>query len=453
MPYEGEYARYGPIRRVAESSRVRELLGSYRIREQERDPSQQSASTVQVQVSEWKPNLVFALDGSYLTVPIRNGYPGAEAAYVTVASVLLDMEKVRLLGQCRPFDPIELRKTESTGSTDWALPGCNVVFQNEISAVASLRRSLYQWFSSERVAQDSESLLDTYEALLAYKPSSHDQKCPYASEDGCPHDYNRGSGEYSCTCERQRPLFSTDALRIHEGMLLGGTNGAMYAEIMQVVERLWVIHLLRWLENKGWLSSLRRLAIVLDGPLAVFGHPAWLSQAISQELCRINELVRRATGGEDILLMGVEKSGAFVQHLIDLDTQSNGSPGVFPIGSALLLDDSYIKRNIVFSDSTKPYGVDTYFGRKFFYKSRNGSLIVASLPFLHDHHRDTSRAEESQFPRLIDAAGMLDDLICCRYPNAITPLVSAHAEAAIPLNLGRKVLEELARELMEGADA
>ena len=333
MPYEGEYAGYRPLKRIAESKRVQELLSDYRVKERETTPSQQTGPIARLRPTEWKPSLVFALDGSYITVPIQNGSPGAEAAYVTVASVLLDMEKVRSLDRCRPLNPVELRNTERAGSTDWALPGCNVVFESDTSAKTSLRRSLCRWFASERVAGDSESLLDTYEALLDYKPVSREQKCPYAPDHECGHEYQRGRGEYHCACEQQRPLFSTDALRIHEGMLPGGTNGAMYAEIMQVVERLWIIHLLRWLESKAWLSSLRRLAIVVDGPLAVFGHPAWLSQAISLELCRINEVAKQATGGEDILLVGVEKSGAFVQHLLDLDTQRSGAPGVLPTGS------------------------------------------------------------------------------------------------------------------------
>jgi hypothetical protein len=43
--------------------------------------------------------------------------------------------------------------------------------------------------------------------------------------------------------------------------------------------------------------------------------------------------------------------------------------------------DDYIKQRVIFSDSAKRYGTDTYFGRKFFYKTQSGARIVANVPF------------------------------------------------------------------------
>jgi hypothetical protein len=212
------------------------------------------------------------------------------------------------------------------------------------------------------------------------------------------------------------------------------------------------VNILRSIESKGWMTTLRRLAIVLDGPLAVFGHPAWLSPAISQELQRINQRARAVNGGSDILVIGIEKSGAFAQHLDQLDQTRGGGKGSIPPGTVGLLTDQYIKRAIIPSDSSKPYGADTYFGRKLLYKTRTGALIAATLPFLHGDDRDISRADVAQYPRLADALTVLDDLFSSRYPNALAPLVAAHAEAAIPLNLGRRVLERLARELITDRD-
>ena len=74
--------------------------------------------------------------------------------------------------------------------------------------------------------------------------------------------------------------------------------------------------------------------------------------------------------------------------------------------------------------------------------------LVATLPFLSEEHKDLTMADPSQFPRLSDAVGLLDQLVSSRFPNALVPLVSANAEAAIPLRLGNKVLEKLAKELM-----
>lgn len=451
MPYEGEFAHYRPLQRIVASETVGALLGRQRLQIPDTATIRpQMVPISDIRPSQWTPDWVLAIDGSHLPVPVRNGFPGAEIGYITVASVLLDIAKIKELDAHRPVDPREFRSTERAESIDSALPGCNVVIDDRRSPVDSLRRILFEVFSDVRMSPEGESLLDTYEALLAYKPrDSREQRCPYHEECLAPDElYQRGQGEYACPCAHARPLYSTDALRIHEGMLPAGSNGAMFAEIMQVWERVWFVHILRTLERKGWLSTLRRLAIVIDGPLAVFGHPAWLSQAIYEELIRINGIATRLNHGLDLLIIGVEKSGMFVNHLADLDRAPDGAEGQFPIQTAALLSDPYIKRNIIFSDSHKPYGQDTYFGRKLFYKTLSGSLIVATLPFLSSLHRDTSRADPEQYPRLADAMSILDQLVSSRFPNSLSPLVAAHAEAAIPLHLGQRVLEDLARQLM-----
>lgn len=455
MPYEGEFASYKSLSRLASSERVRELLGSYEVHERTASGDTVPLVTLPVPVSNWLPDIVLAVDGSHAEVRVENGFPGAEASYITVSSVLLDVAKMRQLDAQRPVDPREFRKIEEADSIDCALPGCNVVCGGEDSAPASLRRKLFDEFLYRRMDSQGENLLETYEALLAFKPDNErGELCPYEDE-GCPNPdggYHRATGQYPCRCPLSLPLYSTDALRIHEGMNPAGTNGALFAEIMQVWERVWVIHFLRTLERKGWLSSLRRIAIILDGPLAVFGHPAWLSSAIEQELQRLNEAVRAATGGQDLLLLGIEKGGVFADHFLELDRNPDGSPDRFPLQTVGLLDDAYIKRNIIFSKSERPYGRQTYFGRKFFYKTRTGALIVGVLPHLREGDDDLSRAEAEQYPRLADALSLLDELVCVRYPNSLSALVAAHAEAAIPLHLGNDILGQLARRLMGSAN-
>ena len=114
----------------------------------------------------------------------------------------------------------------------------------------------------------------------------------------------------------------------------------------------------------------------------------------------------------------------------------------------MLLTDRYIKERVIFSDSTKRYGEDTYFGRKFFYKTKSGARIVASIPLLTEDQDNITSDNVSLYPQFGTACALLDKLVTSRYPNALSPLVSAHAQAAIPLHLGAKVLQQLARALM-----
>ncbi|MBW3553718.1 MAG: hypothetical protein KY466_09410 [Gemmatimonadetes bacterium] len=343
MGYDGEFAGYRPLARIVNSERVKNIVARCRKQLPNDGPSGVEPLISDVSPSGWLPDLILAVDGSYHQVPVENGYPGAELAYVTVASVLLNIKKQRELDRSRPVEPLASRRTEEAGSIDCALPGCNVVVDEERTPKASFRRVFFEAIQQERQLSDGETLLETYEALLAYKPKGRPQQCPY---EDCPTGapYQPAPGASRCTCERKRLWYSTDALRIHEGLNPTGPSGAMFAEAMQVWERIWVINFLRWVEREQRrFRILRNLAVVLDGPLAVFGHPAWLAPAIGSELRRINERAREVIG-QDLLLVGVEKSGAFVDHFERLDAPSRRTEGAarFKPQTAILLTNDYM---------------------------------------------------------------------------------------------------------------
>lgn len=450
MPHEGERAGYIAISRIVNSELVNAMLARCRVRPPERrveDNSGEGFTCLTGLVPENLPRFVVAVDGSWERVLVEHGFPGAEVGFVSVALVLLDLRRIRSLSVERFPPPPAVNRAVRTGAGEYVLTGCNVCLTDSVDARHSFRRSFLEGLAAIRSAEDGESLLDTYHALLAYKGYSRDEKCPY---DDCPREdrsLQRGMGEYTCCCALQRPLYSTDALRIHEAFNLTGSSGEAYGEATQVTERLLILNFLRTLEQRNWLDAMSQIALMVDGPLAVFGHPAWLKDAIQKELQRINTRVRRLTG-RDILLLGIEKSGAFLEHFVRLDTSATGSPGEFPPGTALLLTDGYIKNHIIFSQSERPYGYQTYFGRKFFFKTNSGARIVGMTPFLAEWHADLSVARPDQFPRLADALTLLDTLVSSQYPDALVPLVEAHAQAAIARGLGTRVLEELVREMV-----
>lgn len=449
MPFENEFASYEPLRRILDNEKVQRLQERLKVRAIEHDDetvSEEITEKSQVEPSEYQPDMVLAIDGSYQAVKVENGFPGAEIGYVTVASVLILLEKIRELEMEEFIDPKQFRETEKAATIDAVFPGCNVIVDDEDSAKSSMRRVLFEELKNHIVFSEGETLLDTYEALLKIKleQKSTPPRCPH---DNCDAEFTYDYGEYQCpVCGGK--LYSSDAMRLHELMNPVGTNGEMYGQIMQTLEKLWLIHILRAFEKKGWLMTLRRVAFMVDGPLAVFSTSSWLTKAMIIELRRLNELAKKSTK-QDLIILGIEKTGTFVNHFEDLDTTKEGVTDKFPKQAALLLHDEYIKKNIIFSESSKPYGKDTYFGRKFFYKTSLGYKIVPSVAFFNEYQQNLTTAHPNQFTRLADVMSLLDQVVSSRYRNAVTPLVSAHAEASIPLNLGRRIFEDIAREIRE----
>jgi len=436
-------------RRILESEEIRTFLKNGVMQADREKPD--ALAPTPIPEGGKLPTFVLAIDGSMSPVPVRDGFPGAEVAYLSFASVLLNMDLVATLEAKRPVSPSEFRHVRSTTPDVMVLPGRNYRQKDDMSPRSCFRRVLYEYLGSAGMLEGAETLQETYEALLTHRSEQADPPgCPYPSCQRPKSITLPRAGARGCTCNNF-PLYSTDWLRIHEGFNDIGENGAAYAEFMQVAERLWLINALRTLKKKSLLSTARKIAFVVDGPLAVFGHPAWLKDAIKAELQDLNRSVKEQTG-EDLLMIGIEKTGQFVDHFLALDRNARGTPNQVPNRSLFLLDGDYIKRNIIMSESDRDYGYQTYFGRKFFYKTKTGAMIVGSVPFLRDDDNDLDRAEPSQFPRLADTVFLLDQLISSQFPNATVPLVEAHAQAAIAKGLNGQILERLTKELAGGGN-
>jgi len=451
MGFENEFASYEPLRRILDSPKVQALQDRLRIRERdlEKESKEFEGNILNKSDlnSDFIPDYIIAIDGSYQPAKAENGFPGAEFGYITISAVLIIEKAVREFAKQDFIDPIKFRETEKPSTIDTVIPGCNVIIKGEKSAKASMRRALFEELQNTRVFEEGESLLETYEYLFRLKLEKDKEiggRLPRSPIDGIDKEMTYGYGQYECPHSGEI-LYSSDALRLHELMNSSGTNGEMYGQIMSMLEKLWLIHILRSFEKKGWLDIIDRIAFVLDGQLACFSTWSWMNKSIVTELQRINEEQKKYTR-TDLLIFGIEKSGTFYNHFEEIDTKVDGAKDRFPSQSAFLLSDNYIKRNIIFSESNKIYGQDTYFGRKLFYKTQTGYRIVPVLAFLSEKPNLESNSPNA-FPRLADLMNALDELVSSRYPNSVSPLVSAHSEAAIPLNLGKRIFDDIAREI------
>ncbi len=442
---------YEPLRRLISDKKISELRSIIKVRDsiQEVDWNENTTPLLSLEQSFWEPKLIIAIDGDYSKQTIINGFPGAEVGYITVSTVVILIDKLKEFETSRFVDPKLFRETEKPTSIDSLIVGCNVVLNGEISAKATMRKLLFEKLKEERVFIDTESLLDTYEYLLKLKRSQGISNPPDCPNDNCTGQLEEGYGEYTCSVCKGK-LYSTDALRLHELMKSSGTNGEMYGQIMETIKKLQLIHLLRSFEQKKtWFKTLKNIAFFMEGTLAVFSASSWLAKCFRMELERINNKVKEDCN-QDLLIMGIEKTGNFVNHFADIDTYKDGREDNFPNQSAFLLTNDYIKKNIVLNDNPDfVYLKDTSFGRKFFYKTKSGYRVVPSIATFSHYQSEVATAFPAQFPRLADCIKLLDKLVSARYSNSVMPLATAHAEAAIPLSLGKRIFEDIAREMRE----
>lgn len=446
MPYQGEYATGQSLRRLEESPAVKNFLGT--IRRGEGVRSHQLPDRLEPKRGTGQVTRLVVIDSSTVTHTVENGYPGAEASLFNLAAVVLDLARVREYSIGYLPGPEEMRRLERCETLSAVLPGRNVVRSTvpEDSALRFFRATIRAELDA-RLDPSHETVLETYLRITEKQTNGHLTKCPV---EECPLPEDRkiavGTRDAPCECERREQIYVSDALRTHDRFLNEGSSEQAFTAFRIVVEHLALVNILRYFERTNDWDVLRTTGFILDGPLAIFGMPAWLKVYVQREISRLHGLAVEA-GGPGILLMGVEKSGQFLDHLRALDWKTkHGERSAIENGSAFAPDKRYTHRHIVLRpESAKAHGHVTYYGRKVLYKNAVGQHSVITTPIVNDAGEDRSCVSEDAFPRIGEALDIMDELGTHLYADGFAPLVRAHAHAAIPLRAGTRMLEEIFR--------
>ena len=447
MPYHNEFAKGESLWRLIESPSVKEFKGAIRYSDGRQPHELPTGLEPQRGVGNIKR--VVAIDGSTVTHKVQNGYPGAEAALLNLAAIVIKLQAIQNIPRNYIPSPSEIRDMEQCRTLSAVLPGRNIIRQGEPGD--SPKRFFRMTISKELEAsldQGHETLLETLRAITVGR-SNEGINCPI---DECPLE---GLGkrivpkqcETLCKCPRKEIIYETDSLRVHERFEENGSSEQAFTAIRQVIEHLALVNILRYFDRTNRLGVLRDTAFIMDGPLALFGMPAWLKSYIEAEIARLHQKAQQQ-GDPGILLMGIEKSGQFLEHLNELDWKEKEGPRQRLLNcTALAPDLNYIHKHIVLRPpDAKPYGAATYYGRKILYKNRSGQHSVVMTPIVNDYGRDHDYVGEAAYPRIGEALDIMDELSTYLYKDGFAPLVRAHAHAAIPLRTGARILAEIFKD-------
>ena len=440
MPYESEYATGESLWRLLDNQSVKQFQGEILVRNAP-EPHEFPPSLC-VERSNDSVNRIIAIDGSDVTRQVQNGFPKAEAALVNLAGVVIKTDVLRSVERDDIPSPTQLRDIETVKTMSAVLPGPNVVGKTEAQGTPS---KFFRWTVRKelefKLDPDHESLLDTF--LTITKPARESGatfQCPIVD---CDRSIPRPSSDTACPCDEQAPIYPTDSLRLQERFHDNTSSQQAVTAFRQVTEHLLLVNILRYFHEKADIAMFDDIAFVMDGPLAIFGMPAWIKVYIQSEVERIHQDLL-AQGRRGLLLMGMEKTGEFVDHFEDLDwLRAKGPRQRLANGTALVPTTEYIYRYINPNNTRKAYGEAVYYGRKLMYKNTMGQHAVVMTPIVNQEGRKPNSTESEVFPRLNDALNIVDSLYTHLYRDGFAPLVRSHAHAAIPLRIGHRILDSL----------
>lgn len=394
------------------------------------------------QPSATRIRAVIAIDGGYREVPVRERFPSATITFFSFGPLLLNLQDLAELDDSPFLAPEDMARLKQIQRYALVLPTRNVSLTG-MSLGRSIRDTLHRFFS-ERWHNEAP-FNDSLRWLLfrRWSPDSSAKwilpQCPNPACTNVNIDLLASSPDAFLCPICAQPIYLVDALRLHERVDEDHGAGGILSYVMTALEQIVLVHLVRTIWNMQ-PQLLRDLLFIKDGPLAFFGQTAPLSAAMRELAVFLHKQpdLTGASGTTTSLfnVIGLEKSGPFVDHALQLDAH-------LPEGHALILNNDYIYRYVIPGDPAgpDPYGVNTYWGGKIIFRAPDRNIYVATVPTgqfkpnpIHD-----------DFPNLDEILSVVARLKCSMYDNALVPVALANKLVSLSEFPSSRILEQFAR--------
>lgn len=382
---------------------------------------------------------VIGIDGSLAPVQVRDGLPSVYYGYAQAAAIWLDVEAMEGQRAERFVDPVALDRAVNSALVSLDLPLAGAYLRAGISLQESWRERIDTLFRAKKIEVNrlNQSMLQLL-LLLHGVPGSPAPTLPV----NCPNRDCTAEGVPVGALGSDCPmcgwhLFPTDTLRIYEEVTEEGSNQVALSRLMQVIELLVLVGLTTLLWEQSRRDILPATMFILDGPMAVYGPPAKLrSQAL-----RYFQAMTVTTSGVGPYLVGVEKTGTFADYATALARHNAIQPG------ELLTLDSDVLAAATNTKNAKTYGKETYWGRKFVYRSLDKRVVVLTvLPASGAPYDDQGgQADPAAYPSLPAILDVVDRTGSSMYTDGLIPVALAHSKAAFPIGIGTDVLRLVAK--------
>ncbi len=379
-----------------------------------------------------------AIDGSRVTEQVRDGLPSVVYGYAQAAAAYVDLAAMETQKAARFVDPVAIENAVNTALVSLDLPVAGAYTRADIGIDTSWRENLDRIFRAKKVEVNrlDQSLLDLLFLLHGApgKPARHlPVNCPASACTA--QDVPVPARGASCpVC--QEVLYPTDVLRIHEEVMEEGSNESALGRLMSVLELLVLVGLTSLLWEQSRDDLLCSTLFIVDGPLAMYGPPAKL-RGRAQEYF---QAMAATTPGDGPYVCGLEKSGAMVDYARQLARHDVLKPG------DLLICDQDVVKVVTNSENPAGYGKETYWGRKFVYRAKDGRVVVPTVMPVAGAAYDSSGGLPGPdgYPTLPAILDVVDRTGSSMYQDGIIPVAVAHGKAAFPIGVGTDVLRLVA---------
>jgi hypothetical protein len=376
---------------------------------------------------------LIAIDGGYTEVPVDGSFPSSTLAFFQFGALLLDIAALDHLKDEPFISPDAMSKLKELDRLKLALPIKNIATKQAQSLKLSIRTHLFEFFKKQN---GHIRWLDTLNWFIFREYSSpvgdyQLANCPVCDKPKIPLIKSTANdGKYKCPyCGS--PIYLTDVFRLHEAIDNDFGAGGILGYLTNLFEQFIIIHTIRnILVNKPAL--LKSLLFIKDGPLAFFGQTANMH-------ANMRDLVSYLIQKHDINIVGLEKSGAFVEHADEIKT-------LLKPGQYLLLSNYHIYKFIIPGDpfNPEPYARSSYYSGKLIYKALDERIYVLTIPTLDS--KVILDPKPGDFHNLNIILMNIEKLKCDMYDNALLPIAVVNKLVSLSNHPSSVLLEKFAKQ-------
>lgn len=174
---------------------------------------------------------------------------------------------------------------------------------------------------------------------------------------------------------------------------------------------------------------MSEIVIIKDGPLAFFSKTFRLCAHYRNLFSYISAKTL------PIYLVGLEKSGTFVEH-------ANLIKDKLQMGKYYIFNEEYIKKYVEPAQSETIYGSNTYYGKKVMYKTEAGDILIAILP-VKEYGAELSAHDLIGTEVCLQT---LSKLRCNMYDNSLVPIAIINKLVSIAELPSANILEKFSRQ-------
>lgn len=380
---------------------------------------------------------IIAVDGGDTTVPVKSKFPSSTLTFFQFGANLLTISDLKSLKEEPFIAPQSIAKLKELQRIKFTLPTKNIGLIKDDGSRATLtysvRKALYDFFKNHDYLSTLKwFLFEEYKSQprplreLASHPENSSSKKIQFERDKINSDYilKHSDGD----------LFLTDIFRLHEVVDEDLGAGGIVGYLRNLIEHFIIIDTIRGIYKRK-KNSLNEVLFIKDGPLGFFGQTANMHEPM-------RELVNHLQNELKIYLVGIEKSGPFVEHAQEIKDK------IRP-GQAYLLSNrhiyKYIKPGNV--DNPEAYGRTSYYSSKIIFKSRDERIYVVTIPTRNSEV--VLDPQKADFKYLDTTLKYIEELKSDMYDNSLLPIALANKLVSLSDHPSSVLLEKFAKRLIK----